>query len=149
MTKPETMSVQQAAGLLPQWRRRYARRLRFVDAAVVAWAVVGAFGVRFGFSDLNAQDVKDGDYIVFSAVLAVAWWLMLEVWGSREAKILGSGSEEYKRVIAASAWLFGFVAIFSYALKNRHSQGLRWISLPGWRSHTSRSKMARSPAFKS
>ena len=130
VNKPGILSVQHAEGLLPEWRRRYARRLRFVDAAVITWAVVGAFGVRFGFSDLSAQDVRDTDYIVLSAVLAVSWWLMLEIWGSREAKILGSGSEEYKRVIAASAWLFGFVAIFSYALKIDTARGYVGLAFP-------------------
>ncbi|WP_275775920.1 sugar transferase [Paenarthrobacter sp. Y-19] len=101
-----------------------------MDAAVIAWAVIGAFGVRFGFSDISTQDIRDADYIVLSAVLAVAWWLMLEVWGSREAKILGSGSEEYKRVIAASAWLFGFVAVFSYALKIDTARGYVGLAFP-------------------
>ncbi|WP_223946724.1 sugar transferase [Arthrobacter sp. NtRootA1] len=101
-----------------------------MDAAVIVWAVIGAFGVRFGFSDINTQEVKDSDYIVLSAVLAIAWWLMLEFWGSREAKILGSGSEEYKRVIAASAWLFGFVAIFSYALKIDTARGYVGLAFP-------------------
>jgi len=114
----------------PLWRGKYARRLRFVDAAVIAWAVIGAFGVRFGFSDISTQEIRDGDYIVLSAVLAVAWWLMLEIWGSREAKILGSGSEEYKRVIAASAWLFGFVAVFSYALKIDTARGYVGLAFP-------------------
>ncbi|MFC8038918.1 sugar transferase [Paenarthrobacter sp. NPDC057355] len=130
VSRSGTSSVEHTAVRLPQWRGKYARRLRFVDAAVIAWAVIGAFGVRFGFSDISTQDVRDADYIVLSAVLAVAWWLMLEIWGSREAKILGSGSEEYKRVIAASAWLFGFVAVFSYALKIDTARGYVGLAFP-------------------
>ncbi|MFJ4284703.1 sugar transferase [Paenarthrobacter nicotinovorans] len=130
VSRSGTSSVEHTAVRLPQWRGKYAGRLRFVDAAVIAWAVIGAFGVRFGFSDISTKDVRDADYIVLSAVLAVAWWLMLEVWGSREAKILGSGSEEYKRVIAASAWLFGFVAVFSYALKIDTARGYVGLAFP-------------------
>ncbi|WP_368074344.1 nucleoside-diphosphate sugar epimerase/dehydratase [Arthrobacter sp. 24S4-2] len=55
---------------------------------------------------------------------------MLQIWGSREAKVLGSGSEEYKRVIAASAWLFGFVAIFSYALRIDTARGFVGLAFP-------------------
>ncbi|WP_346658923.1 hypothetical protein [Arthrobacter sp. StoSoilB13] len=55
---------------------------------------------------------------------------MLEIWGTREAKVLGSGSEEYKRVIATSAWLFGFVAIFSYALKIDTARGYVGLAFP-------------------
>ncbi|MGO4234684.1 sugar transferase [Pseudarthrobacter sp. YAF2] len=101
-----------------------------MDALVVLWAVAGAFGVRFGFSDISNGDVRDADYLVLAAVLAVAWWLMLWLWGSREAKVLGSGSEEYKRVLAASMWLFGFVAIFSYALRIDTARGFVGLAFP-------------------
>lgn len=112
------------------WRSRYARRLRLVDAFVVLWAVAGAFGVRFGFSDLDAGTSQDIDYILLSVILVVAWWLMLEFWGSREARVLGSGSEEYKRVLASSAWLFGFVAVLSYAMRIDTARGFVGLAFP-------------------
>lgn len=113
------------------WRKSYARRLKVVDAGVVIWAVAGAFGVRFGFSDINTTGApKDTDYLMLSAVLVVSWWLMLGFWGSREARVLGSGSEEYKRVIASSAWLFGFVAIISYALRIDTARGFVGLAFP-------------------
>lgn len=112
------------------WRGKYSRRLRIIDAGVVVWAVAGAFGVRFGFSDIAGGSVRDIDYVVLSIILAVGWWLMLEIWGSRESKVLGSGSEEYKRVIAASAWLFGFVAVVSYAVKFDTARGFVGLAFP-------------------
>jgi exopolysaccharide biosynthesis polyprenyl glycosylphosphotransferase len=111
------------------WNRRYSLRLRLVDAFVVIWAVAGAFGVRFGFIDLTTN-VRDVDYLTLSIVLAVAWWTMLEFWGTRETKILGAGSEEYKRVLAASGWLFGFVAVFSYALRIDTARGFVGLAFP-------------------
>jgi exopolysaccharide biosynthesis polyprenyl glycosylphosphotransferase len=112
------------------WRRKYARRLRALDAAIVVWAVAGAFGVRFGFLDINAATASDIDYASLSIVLAVAWWLMLEFWGSRDPLVLGSGSEEYKRVLASTAWLFGFVAIVSYALRIDTARGFVGLAFP-------------------
>lgn len=112
------------------WRRKYSRRLRILDAGVVIWALAGAFGVRFGFSDISATPARDGDYLALSAFLAIAWWLMLESWGSREAKILGSGTEEYRRVVAASAWLLGFVAVVSYALRIDTARGFVGLAFP-------------------
>ncbi|WP_258229183.1 sugar transferase [Arthrobacter sp. HMWF013] len=112
------------------WRRRYSQRLRILDAGVVIWAVAGAFGVRFGFSELGSGDVRDADYLLLSGVLAIAWWMMLGIWGSREPRVLGSGSEEYKRVIASSAWLFGFVAVVSYALRIDTARGFVGLAFP-------------------
>lgn len=108
----------------------YARRLRLVDAGVVIWAVTGAFAVRFGFSDIGTGTIRDVDYLILSVVLAIAWWIMLELWGSREGNVLGSGSEEYKRVIAASVWLFGFVAVVSYALRIDTARGYVGLAFP-------------------
>lgn len=109
---------------------KYARRLRVADACAVVWAVAGAYAVRFGVADFDQTSNRDGEYLLLSAALAVAWYAMLGIWGSREAKILGSGSEEYKRVAAASAWLFGFVAVVSYALRIDTARGFVGLAFP-------------------
>lgn len=103
-------------------------RLRVIDAGVVIWAVAGAFVVRFGFA--GSPENRDGEYVFLSLALIVAWWLMLGLWGSREARILGAGSEEYKRVIAASGWLFGFVAVISYATRIDTARGYVGLAFP-------------------
>lgn len=113
-----------------EWRVLYARRLQLIDGGVVAWASTGAFGVRFGFSDVGKGEIRDADYLIFAVFLGVVWWLILGLWGSREAMILGSGSEEYKRVVAASAWLFGFVAVVSYALRIETARGFVGLAFP-------------------
>ncbi|WP_284762541.1 sugar transferase [Arthrobacter sp. efr-133-R2A-63] len=112
------------------WRSKYARRLRLADGFVVLWAVAGAFGIRFGFTDFGAGQTHDIDYFSLAIALAVAWWLVLEFWGSRESKVLGSGTEEYKRVLAGSAWLFGFVAVVSYALRIDIARGFVGLAFP-------------------
>ena len=112
------------------WARRYSARLRLVDAGVVIWAVVGAFVVRFGFDEVDRRQVREVDYLLLSIALMAAWWLLLGFWGSREPKVLGSGSEEYKRVVAPSAWLFGLVAVFSYALRIDVARGFVGLAFP-------------------
>lgn len=112
------------------WQRRYSKRLRLVDAGVVIWAVAGAFAIRFGFLSSDNIEVRDADYLVLSIGLVLSWWTMLELWGSRDARVLGSGYEEYKRVVASSAWLFGFVAIVSYALKIDTARGFVGLAFP-------------------
>lgn len=112
------------------WRVRTSRVLRAVDAFVVAWAVTGAYIVRFGFApDLESMN-NEAAYAIFSLGLIIAWWLMLEAWNSRQSRILGSGADEYKRVAAASLWLFGLVAIVSYVLRIETARGYVGVALP-------------------
>lgn len=117
-------------GTLVDWRKRTSRTLRFVDAFVVAWAVAGAYVIRFGFESDATNSAFETGYVWLSVALCVVWWLMLGAWNSRQSRILGSGPDEYKRVAAASLWLFGLVAIFSYVLRIDTARGYVGIALP-------------------
>ncbi|QOD02641.1 sugar transferase [Pseudarthrobacter sp. BIM B-2242] len=101
-----------------------------VDAFVVIWAVLGAFLIRFGLDSEFASAGQDLPYVWFSVVLAAAWWVMLGAWNSRQSRILGSGPDEYKRVAAASLWLFGIVAIVSYVFRIDTARGYVGLALP-------------------
>ncbi|KIC69449.1 polyprenyl glycosylphosphotransferase [Pseudarthrobacter phenanthrenivorans] len=112
------------------WRKRTSRALRFVDAFVIIWAVAGAYVIRFGLGPDPANSGFESGYVLLSVALCIAWWLMLGAWNSRQSRILGSGPDEYKRVAAASLWLFGLVAIFSYVLRIDTARGYVGIALP-------------------
>ncbi len=114
----------------PNWAVRYARTLNLTDAAVVLWATVGALIVRFGVPEGGELTSSDQPYVLLSLTLAAAWWVMLLLIGSREPTVLGHGAEEYKRVIQASLWLFGLVAIVSYALRLDTARGYVGVALP-------------------
>lgn len=117
-------------GTVRDWRQRTSRRLRVVDAFVIIWAISGAYIVRFGFDPSLVVEGQDFSYLGLSAMLVIAWWLMLGAWNSRQSRILGSGADEYKRVAAASLWLFGIVAIVSYVLRIDTARGYVGIALP-------------------
>lgn len=112
------------------WRVRTARTLRIVDAFVVLWAVTGAYVLRFGLETTPLVSADGLNYVWLSGGLCVAWWLMLGAWNTRQSRVLGSGPDEYKRVAAASLWLFGLVAIFSYVLRIDTARGFVGIALP-------------------
>lgn len=112
------------------WRGRSSRLLGLVDAFVVVWAVVGAFLIRFGIEPDFVGPAEEVTYIWLSAALAIIWWFMLGAWNSRQSRILGSGADEYKRVAAASLWLFGIVAIVSYVLRFDTARGYVGLALP-------------------
>lgn len=115
---------------MPDWRLRTSRKLRVVDAFVIIWAISGAYIVRFGFEPDLVVDGQGVTYLGLSVALVIAWWFMLGAWNSRQSRILGSGADEYKRVAAASLWLFGLVAIVSYVLRIDTARGYVGIALP-------------------
>lgn len=107
-----------------------SRRLRVVDAFVIVWAITGAYIVRFGFEPDLVLPGQEVSYVWLSVTLAMSWWLMLGAWNTRQSRVLGSGADEYKRVAAASLWLFGLVAIFSYVFRIETARGYVGIALP-------------------
>ncbi|WP_426763935.1 sugar transferase [Pseudarthrobacter sp. 1G09] len=112
------------------WRRRSSRLLGVVDAFVVIWAVLGAFIIRFGVEPDFVVAGQELTYLWLSVALALVWWFMLGAWNSRHSRILGSGPDEYKRVAAASLWLFGMIAIISYVLRIDTARGYVGLALP-------------------
>lgn len=112
------------------WRVHTPRIIRIVDAFVIVWSVYGAYLVRFGFEPDFVASGQEVNYVWLSAVLCTLWWFMLGAWNSRQPRILGSGPDEYKRVAAASLWLFGLIAIFSYVFRIDTARGYVGIALP-------------------
>ncbi|WP_306971764.1 sugar transferase [Arthrobacter oryzae] len=112
------------------WRSKCSRQLRIVDAFVVTWAVAGAYVIRFGWAADFVVAGEEGVYVWLSIALVAAWWIMLGAWNSRQSRILGAGPDEYKRVAAASLWLFGLVAIVSYVLRLDTARGYVGVALP-------------------
>ncbi|WP_420716221.1 sugar transferase [Pseudarthrobacter sp. LT1] len=117
-------------GVTDDWRARTSLILRLSDALVIVWAVIGAYVVRFGLEPDFTMMGSEAAYGILSLVLILAWWIMLGAWNSRQSQILGSGAEEYKRVVAASLWLFGLLAIFSYVLRIDTARGFVGFALP-------------------
>ena len=113
------------------WRAHYVRRLQLGDAFVVGWAVVGAHVVRFGHASDTARVAgTSAPYFLFTLGLCAGWWALLGASGSREPRILGAGAEEYKRVVSTSLWIFGLLAITSYAFQLELARGYVGVALP-------------------
>lgn len=113
------------------WQRRYPRILLIIDAAAVLWAMCGALVLRFGTSSGQELITVQGEpYVAVTVVLSAVWWLMLGLWGTREPTVLGHGTEEYKRLLSASFWLFGLVATISYVFQLDTARGYVALALP-------------------
>ncbi|GAB2531010.1 sugar transferase [Nocardia heshunensis] len=69
-------------------------------------------------------------YTVVSAVLVLAWSATLTLSGTRSPRVIGCGTEEYRRVVVASLRLFGGIAIVSLLLRIDIARGYLAIALP-------------------
>lgn len=106
-------------------------RVSLVDFLCITWAVAIAELLRFGL-ERHSLDIgsMQTPYPLVSVVLDVLWWVTLGVLGTRERRIQGFGTEEYRRVTTASLWLFGGIAIFSYVFQLDTARGYVAVALP-------------------
>jgi exopolysaccharide biosynthesis polyprenyl glycosylphosphotransferase len=120
-----------AAGLTnrARWERKYSAGLLVTDILVVCAAVVLAQYVRFGSSPGEGGEATK-QVTGFSVLFALLWLAMLAISRSRSSRVIGSGVEEYRRIISASFWTFGAIAIVSLVLKVAVARGYFAIAFP-------------------
>jgi exopolysaccharide biosynthesis polyprenyl glycosylphosphotransferase len=119
-----------------RWQKDYAVRLQITDVALVLVTVVVAYLARYQFSVpvLKVPTVDASlslDYRVVCLVLIVTWLVALRVTGTMDRRVLGSGSTEYSRVCAATATLFGLLAIIALFFKLSPSRGFILMTFIG------------------
>ena len=114
-----------------EWAATYVRRLRFTDLAAILASVSAAQLVRFGTDQATvASPSSFYSYSLVSALLIVAWFGAISLFRGHEARVLGSGAEECRRVAHASFALFGTVAIVAFLLKLELARGYLAVALP-------------------
>ena len=89
-------------------------------------AVVGVFiaaQVRFG-SNVTSM------YLALSLALPVLWVAALWLAGAYDVRFIGTGSDEFRKVLNAGVSLTAAVAIFSYAINLQLSRAYVVIALP-------------------
>jgi len=125
------------ARALSNWRRRFARRLWVTDLVVLIWVVfgtqiawLGLGEVRIVTGGLEALDVPDVSYWLFSAGLVALWMWALHLVDSRSDRVIGTGTAEYVRIARASFTIFGAIAIVAFLTKIDIARGYLLLSLP-------------------
>jgi exopolysaccharide biosynthesis polyprenyl glycosylphosphotransferase len=124
-------ATQNSQGVKSGWPRDYVRRLAFSDTAAIVASVAFAQLVRFGTSPATLKsELSVYSYTLVSGVLVTAWFMALTLVRSREPRAVGTGLDEYRRVVGASTALFGAIAIVSYLLKLEVARGYLAVALP-------------------
>jgi FlaA1/EpsC-like NDP-sugar epimerase len=102
--------------------RIYVRRVAIADFSVAVIAAIAAVGIRFG-SHPNTR------YLLLSLALPVLWVIAVRVFGGYERRYMGTGSDEFRRVLNAGLSLTGALALISYAVNNELSRIYLVISM--------------------
>jgi len=87
------------------------------------------FGVDGANLAFSRSTVAVG-YTIVSIVLVLSWMISLELSATRNHRVIGSGSLEYKRVTDATFSLFGIFAIAAYLGKIELARGYLLTALP-------------------
>src|SRR5689334_23127929 len=108
---------------LSTWTREYLRQVALADLGCAVLGVFIAAQVRFGSN-------VTGMYLGLSLALPVLWIVALWLAGAYDVRFIGTGSDEYRKVLNAGVSLTAAVAIFSYAINLQLSRAYVVIALP-------------------
>ena len=109
----------------------YRRGLLITDLAVLAITTASAQIWHFGVdSEARADGPFDISYTSLGAIIVAMWWATLQFFQTRDPKIIGDGTDEYRRIARATFLMFGWVAILSLMFKWDMSRGYLAIAFP-------------------
>jgi exopolysaccharide biosynthesis polyprenyl glycosylphosphotransferase len=115
----------------PAWARRYRRRLLATDVLIIAVAVAVAFATRFWWTDPRGELTSmASDYLVMTGAIIALWIAALGAGHTRDARVVGMGIAEYRRIVNASVVSFGLLAIVLLVLEVDIARGYFIVALP-------------------
>ena len=127
---PATVPSTRARPSGREWVRFLRRLLRCTDSLLVIVSVMAGFLVPFEGGQPSAGTFADLNGAFIAAVLGVMWIAALSLYRTRDPQILGAGSNEYKRVAAASGAVFGLLAVLLVAFRIQPASAFYLVSLP-------------------
>jgi len=107
------------------WTVAYLRWAALVDGLCALAAGALAFELRF-----DDPQYRPLVYVIFTALLPVLWVASVALAGGYDARFIGIGSDEFRKILAAGVNLTAAVAIASYAMKLEFARGYVLLSLP-------------------
>jgi exopolysaccharide biosynthesis polyprenyl glycosylphosphotransferase len=105
------------------WARYYLRRAALADFGCAILGVFVAAQLRFG-------NGVTGTYIALSLALPVLWIGAVWLAGGYDVRFIGTGSDEFRKVLNAGVGLTAAIALFSYAINLELSRAYVLIALP-------------------
>ena len=107
------------------WTTTYLRVAALLDGLSALVAGLLALVVRF-----DPQGVIPAEYFLITVALPFLWLGAVTVAGGYDPRFIGTGSEEFRKILNAAVSLTAGVAIFSYAAKFDLARGYVVMALP-------------------
>jgi exopolysaccharide biosynthesis polyprenyl glycosylphosphotransferase len=107
------------------WTNSYLRQALLVDLTCALAAGAVAARIRFG-----GQPYLPLTYLGLTCGLPVAWWMSVLLAGGYDTRIIGLGSDEFRRILSAAVNLTAGLAVASYAAKLDLAREYMAIALP-------------------
>jgi exopolysaccharide biosynthesis polyprenyl glycosylphosphotransferase len=105
------------------WPKDYLRRVALADLGCAVVGVFAAVQLRFG-------EHVTWTYVALSLALPGLWLVAVALAGGYDDRFIGTGSDEYRKVLNAGVGLTAAVAIFSYLVNIDLSRAYVLIALP-------------------
>ena len=105
------------------WPREYLRRTAISDFLVAVICSTVALQVRFDWH-LGIE------YVLCSVIVPLLWVATLSLAGAYNVKCIGTGSEEFRKVLNAGFGLTAGLAILSYAINTELSREYLLLTMP-------------------
>ncbi len=105
------------------WAKDYLRRAALADLGCAVVGVFAAVQLRFG-------EHVTATYVALSVALPCLWLAAVGLAGGYDIRFIGTGSDEFRKVLNAGVSLTAAVAIFSYLVNIDLSRAYVLIALP-------------------
>jgi exopolysaccharide biosynthesis polyprenyl glycosylphosphotransferase len=115
--------VGRQAGRVSGWARGYLRGVALADFSCAVVGVFAAAELRFGSH-------VTGAYLALSLALPAVWLAALWLAGGYDIRFIGTGSDEFRKVLNAGVGLTAAIALFSYVVDLQLSRAYVLIALP-------------------
>jgi exopolysaccharide biosynthesis polyprenyl glycosylphosphotransferase len=115
---------QRSVSRIVAWTNRYLRWAAITDLCCGALAAATALELRFD-GQFNEE------YVLFSLVFPVLWMIAITLSGGYDVRFIGTGADEFRKVLNAGVSLTAALAIFSYAANSDFSRAYLIVALPG------------------
>jgi exopolysaccharide biosynthesis polyprenyl glycosylphosphotransferase len=109
---------------LASWTKGYLRHVAMADFAVAVCSSTLALQVRFGSGHIGPE------YAGLSLAFPLLWVMILWVSGAYDNRYIGTGSDEFRKVLNAGVSFTAGLAIFSYAINSELSREYLLLTTP-------------------